>query len=412
MSESNAQPISKKPLDSAFRQQRLPAWQPILTPQMVVVLFLTLAIPFLVLGSVVLNESEAVVEYEKQYDGSGVGSDLQSCKMSEDALCNITFTIEEDMDKPVYLYYQLTNFYQNHRRYAKSFLSSQNLGTVFQKDSAALDQCQPLNANGSLVLNPCGLIANTLFNDKITLATTSGTPGEHPSLTTTGIAWPSDKDKKFAQPYQYCKKGSSGDYSCNSPKTGSDYEFAYAEATESEVSDCLDSECSSSVCSDLGLNSDESLGLCKGYHCKEPDYYNCKAGYYAYWYPEDSTQQYLYETFPEVVSPLDGVENEHFIVWMRTAALPTFRKLFGVIDTDLKKGATVTFQVEANFDVTAFKGTKSLVLTTVTWFGGKNNFFGVAFLVVGSICLVVGVALEFNLLYNGPRKAGDKVYLD
>ena len=74
----------------------------------------------------------------------------------------------------MYLYYQLTNFYQNHRRYAKSFLSDQNLGTVFEKGASALTQCQPPNANGSLVLNPCGLIANTLFNDKITLATTSG----------------------------------------------------------------------------------------------------------------------------------------------------------------------------------------------------------------------------------------------
>ena len=42
----------------------------------------------------------------------------------------------------------------------------------------------------------------------------------------------------------------------------------------------------------------------------------------------------------------------------------------------------------------------------------RGGFSPVAFLVVGSICLVVGVALEFNLLYNGPRKAGDKVYLD
>mmetsp|Transcript_61908 Transcript_61908/g.170451 ORF Transcript_61908/g.170451 Transcript_61908/m.170451 type:complete len:408 (+) Transcript_61908:304-1527(+) len=407
MSESNAAPVSKRPLDTPFRQQRLPAWQPILTPQMVAVLFLTLAIPFIGLGSVVLQESDAVVEYVKQYDGSGVSSELESCKIDNAGLCNITFDIKDDMEAPVYLYYQLTNFYQNHRRYAKSYLADQLLGTVYQSGSTALAYCDPLSKNGSLILNPCGLIANTLFNDKITLATTSGTSG-HPKLDTTGIAWPSDKSDKFAQPVSYCKKADSGSYSCgDGVKTGTDYEFAKASSTESVVGGCLGSVCSDSICGSVGLPDG-----CKGYHCDEPDYYNCDEGYYAYYYPEDDYQQYLYETFPEVVSPLEGATNEHFIVWMRTAALPTFRKLYGVIDSDLKKGSSITIQVEANFDVTGFEGTKSLVLSTVTWFGGKNSFFGVAFLLVGSICLVVGIALEFNLLYNGPRKAGDKIYLD
>ena len=29
---------------------------------------------------------------------------------------------------------------------------------------------------------------------------------------------------------------------------------------------------------------------------------------------------------------------EHFIVWMRTAGLPNFRKLYGKVTEDLKKG--------------------------------------------------------------------------
>ena len=32
--------------------------------------------------------------------------------------------------------------------------------------------------------------------------------------------------------------------------------------------------------------------------------------------------------------------------------------------------------------VTKFDGTKSLVLSTTTWFGGKNPFFGIAFVTV------------------------------
>jgi len=38
------------------------------------------------------------------------------------------------------------------------------------------------------------------------------------------------------------------------------------------------------------------------------------------------------------------MENEHFIVWMRTAGLSTFRKLWGKIEEDLKTG-DYTFEV-------------------------------------------------------------------
>ena len=47
---------------------------------------------------------------------------------------------------------------------------------------------------------------------------------------------------------------------------------------------------------------------------------------------------------PETGLRLVG-KDEHFIVWMRTAALPRFRKLWGRIDTDLKEGDKLGFQV-------------------------------------------------------------------
>jgi hypothetical protein len=41
-----------------------------------------------------------------------------------------------------------------------------------------------------------------------------------------------------------------------------------------------------------------------------------------------------------------GVKNEHFIVWMRTAALPKFRKLYGKLEEGLKKGDVLSFNIQ------------------------------------------------------------------
>merc|ERR1719253_1894696 len=81
------------------------------------------------------------------------------------------------------------------------------------------------------------------------------------------------------------------------------------------------------------------------------------------------------------------IGNEEFIVWMRTSGLPTFRKLHRVINTDLKKGQTVLLYVNDVFPVTAFDGTKKIVLSTTTWIGGKNTFLGAAYISVACICI-------------------------
>lgn len=82
---------------------------------------------------------------------------------------------------------------------------------------------------------------------------------------------------------------------------------------------------------------------------------------------------------------------------MRTATLPTFRKLYGRIEQDLQANDMVTVVIENNYNTYGFKGTKSLVLSTTSWIGGKNNFIGLAYITVGAICLLL--AIFFILLY-------------
>lgn len=85
-----------------------------------------------------------------------------------------------------------------------------------------------------------------------------------------------------------------------------------------------------------------------------------------------------------------NVEDKHFIVWMRTAGLPNFRKLYAVIENNLKQG-TYQLVISSAYDVSAFNGKKSFVLSTTNSLGGQNYFMAIAYIVVGSLCIVFSV---------------------
>jgi hypothetical protein len=93
------------------------------------------------------------------------------------------------------------------------------------------------------------------------------------------------------------------------------------------------------------------------------------------------------------------MEDEHFIVWMRPAGLPNFRKLWGRIDhKNLEAGTRVNVTIEDNFDVSSFNGKKFLILSTVNAFGGKNSFLGISYIVLGGISIIL--AIIFIIGYN------------
>jgi LEM3 (ligand-effect modulator 3) family / CDC50 family len=91
-----------------------------------------------------------------------VNTDLN---ITED-VCQIRFTLPTDFAPPVMLYYRLTNFHQNHRRYVKSVDEGQLRGNNMTAAQLNHDGgCTPLIvAPNGKPYYPCGLIANSLFN--------------------------------------------------------------------------------------------------------------------------------------------------------------------------------------------------------------------------------------------------------
>jgi LEM3 (ligand-effect modulator 3) family / CDC50 family len=115
-------------------------------------------------------------------------------------VCSLKFTIENDLGAPVLLYYRLTQFFQNHRRYVKSYDANQMKGVAVSDSSIKNGGCDPLTVdeNGKPYY-PCGLIANSLFNDTFNSIVATNPAGADANATAyhmvnKGISWASDRD--------------------------------------------------------------------------------------------------------------------------------------------------------------------------------------------------------------------------
>ena len=86
--------------------------------------------------------------------------------VSKQQQCIIEFDVVGNLKPSLFLYYKLTNFYQNHRRYVKSLDTKQLKGKPVSASQLEKGDCKPLASLNNKAIYPCGLIANSQFNGK------------------------------------------------------------------------------------------------------------------------------------------------------------------------------------------------------------------------------------------------------
>ncbi|KAJ6010529.1 Meiotically protein [Penicillium sp. IBT 35674x] len=357
--DGDKKPKSRRPANTAFRQQRLKAWQPILTPKSVLPLFFVVGIIFAPLGGVLLWASslvqEIVIDYTDCYSAAPTASQAyiadrvsmtfkaQSTgtpswqrtvdEATNQTTCSLYFNIPESMGPPVFLYYRLTNFYQNHRRYVQSLELDQLKGEALSNKTISGSVCDPLTTDPATkkAYYPCGLIANSRFNDSIDSPVYLGSDSVTYNMTKKGIAWESDKALYQKTKYQH--------WEVVPPPNWTKYNGSYTN-----------------------------------------------------------------DSMPNLH------EDEDFMVWMRTAGLPAFSKLSRRNDDTAMVAGDYRLDILDQFKVTEYDGTKSILLSTRTVMGGKNPFMGIAYVVVGGVCVLLGALFTIAHLVR-PRKLGDHTYL-
>eukprot|EP00250_Pteridium_aquilinum_P000817 c10986_g2_i1 orf=124-1176(+) len=319
--------------DSRFLQQELPACKPLLTPRLVITIYMLVGVVFIPIGVFSLLASNSVVEIVQRYDADCLPANTTNTtdkvrfiqNSTSPKNCTRHIMVLKHMKKPIYVYYELDKYHQNHRRYVRSRSDAQTL-----KGDAATDtkDCKPqqnLGNNSSLPITPCGLIAWSLFNDTYNFTINSG---KQLIVNKTGIAWKSDREYKFGANVK--------------PKN----------------------------------------------------------------FPNNINRSDVLIGGKALIQSKSLDEDEDLMVWMRTAAFPNFRKLYGRIEVDLDANANITININNVYNTYSFGGQKKLVLSTTSWIGGKNNFSGIAYITVGSISIFLAFFFFVAQLIN-PRRLGD-----
>lgn len=117
----------------------------------------------------------------------------------------------------------------------------------------------------------------------------------------------------------------------------------------------------------------------------------------------DTNDTYITEGFyaGEPGHELPNLYDLDFQVWMRVAPLPTFRKLYRVINVDLVPGQ-YQLEVDEYFDSTSYNGRKFISLETrPNKLGGMNYAFATVYLATGGLALLIACLTALHAVLTG-----------
>uniref|UniRef100_K3XB87 Uncharacterized protein n=1 Tax=Globisporangium ultimum (strain ATCC 200006 / CBS 805.95 / DAOM BR144) TaxID=431595 RepID=K3XB87_GLOUD len=403
-------PSSNRPENSRWAQQKLPMWEPMLTLTWSIGICLVIAASCLVLGVAVVTKSSSLTTIRVVYDdGSdtnladhghakaqqdhGTVTKLDNCLLDTlnmansfhaDHTCFINITLTEPFTGTAHVYYELTGYHQHHRRFVSSMDRTQF--TDEWRPDMAITMCAPLEKLESPLCDvgtcdpattkvrkafPCGIVANTMFNDIFWLH--EGVLPNGDKLTRTDLV-----SKGAARTYM-----SHNSKNPTWPLHTSDYLPVWNNPNFSRIIPPPPS------IPGAGSPVDHMPYITS-------DYTNSTA-----WVHDPLDPDFGVGT---------GVENEHWRVWVEGAANQPFRKAYGNIERALPAGTMLVFAVQSNFFVRSFGGSKALVVSEVAWFGSENVALGVFYLAVGGIFLVAGLLFAVRKITR-PRPLGDATYL-
>eukprot|EP01048_Picozoa_sp_COSAG05_P014058 COSAG05_NODE_1558_length_4564_cov_5.087794_6_plen_393_part_00 len=359
MVDNEAPEEIRKIAASKFKQQDLPSYRPRSSPNCVMGTLVVVGALFVGFGIAVVSTAASAVMtdavrydnkqectdalklspcYTEQHDADGKPKADKGIAMDPmcarrggpvaGTTCDVEIDLKEGMEPPIYVYYQISNLFQNHRRYVQSRLDQQlrgeDSGAQFDsmakyKDALeskcrdAFDNCRNgsepvLDGSGAQVslggepmfyCNPCGLVARSFFTDTFVLKDPSGSIVH---WTQDNTNWDSDVKEKY-------------------------------------------------------LNSTDG----NAWNIRLPE--------------EDAL-----------------VTDPDFIGWMRTAALPEFRKLYRIINTPLEAGK-YTMTVTNNYDVSRFEGNKAILLAEMTGMGIPAKELGWCYIIAGGVALFTAIVI-------------------
>ncbi|KAG2494386.1 hypothetical protein HYH03_007440 [Edaphochlamys debaryana] len=245
---------------------------------------------------------------------------------------------------PVYVLYELSGLYGTHKRYVRSVSRDQLAGETLA--AGELSTCEPRlwlggGPNASLpdrgLINPCGLRAASLFNDTYALAADPATCGAAASGADVSSSGSSGGGLAVAEP---------------EPATTLPSPSSSSQATTAPPS-------AAAPYAPLPLDRDAVAWPLEARRL------------YGMYNATNLNTQPASREGGALAAPVRQATDLH--VWMRPPSRPTALKLYGIIDKELPAGCRLRLAVANRYDSYAWGGSKTVVLSSQSWYGMSNT---------------------------------------